>query len=72
MLQRAQARLGKTIYSVIGSQKEIDDCAICLQRMGPGDTVATLACNTKNPHQYHVDCYANFIKEGDNYCPLCR
>ena len=54
----------------MGSNKDIDDCAICLDKMGAGDTVIVLACNDK--HQYHERCYNNFMKDGDNYCPLCR
>ena len=56
----------------MGRGQGVDDCAICLERKGAGDTLIVLACNTK--HSFHERCYDNFINinNGNNYCPLCR
>ena len=52
--------------------KEVEKCAICLERFLEGDgasLVAELNCNSK--HIFHVECLSNWILTND-ICPMCR
>lgn len=44
-----------------------DECAVCIDKLGEGDTVRTLPCN----HKFHKDCIDPWIAEHGT-CPTCR
>ena len=49
----------------------VDDCAICLEKMYKDENLQMLNCG----HKFHRDCLLNFMKsspESAHKCPLCR
>ena len=45
-------------------------CPICLSEFGRNDYVTTLVCDEK--HIFHTECIEQWIRKGQNSCPLCR
>jgi len=43
------------------------DCSICLNAIGPGDTIYDLPCN----HTFHEACLSQWL-DRQHSCPLCR
>ena len=42
-------------------------CAVCLEKLGPGDPVRRLSC----PHRFHAGCLDEWFLRR-NCCPLCK
>ena len=45
-------------------------CPICWSDFSRNDYVTTLYCNEK--HIFHTECIEQWIRNGQNSCPLCR
>ena len=45
-------------------------CPICWSEFGRNDYVTTLVCDEK--HIFHTECIEQWIRKGQNSCPLCR
>ena len=47
-----------------------DECIICWNEYTENDDVVQLKCNDK--HFFHSKCIEDWIKAGNNTCPMCR
>ena len=45
-------------------------CPICFEEYKVTDLVTQLECDSR--HYYHTECIENWIKSGNNTCPVCR
>ena len=61
--------LSKIKFSQVLFKAE-EECIICWNAYNPEDEVVRLKCNDK--HFFHSVCIENWIKAGNNSCPLCR
>lgn len=61
--------LNKTKFHKILYKTE-EECIICWNDYKPEDDVIKLKCNDK--HYFHSHCIEDWIKSGNNSCPLCR
>lgn len=71
MVQRMQGRLGATI--VFPMKKAASECTFCYTEMNAGQRVCQLSCWPD--HQFHEECYTNFVNHFANQqllCPICR
>ncbi|TKY69441.1 putative RING-H2 finger protein ATL50 [Spatholobus suberectus] len=50
------------------SREDVEDCAVCLRKMGERDEIITLRCE----HVFHSDCLDTWIGFNNATCPLCR
>ena len=55
--------------SVVGGEQTVPDCAICLEPILKGQTVAVMPCEGR--HGFHNDCVFEWLKKR-NTCPNCR
>jgi hypothetical protein len=55
--------------SVVTSDYPVVDCAICLEPVKKGQTVAVMPCEGR--HSFHKDCVLEWLKKR-NTCPNCR
>mmetsp|Transcript_24984 Transcript_24984/g.61520 ORF Transcript_24984/g.61520 Transcript_24984/m.61520 type:complete len:471 (+) Transcript_24984:2123-3535(+) len=51
-------------------QARKDECCICLENYGPGDTICVPIANSCN-HMFHEECVVAWLQH-NNRCPLCR
>jgi hypothetical protein len=47
-----------------------NECIICWNEYTDHDDIVKLRCNEK--HFFHSACIENWIKTGNNSCPMCR
>lgn len=46
----------------------MDDCAICLEKLLPGDCIKMRLCR----HAFHEECIKGWLKSNGTQCPNCR
>ncbi|CAJ1956851.1 unnamed protein product [Cylindrotheca closterium] len=51
-------------------QAQKDECCICLENYGPGDTICVPIANSCH-HMFHEECVVAWLQH-NNRCPLCR
>jgi len=65
--QAAVRKKGNLNESVSGMWRQ---CPICWSDFLRNDFVTTLHCDEK--HIFHTECIEQWIRKGQNSCPLCR
>ena len=64
--RREACVLEKTLPSRVQASAAAD-CAICLERIDPGEEVRALQCK----HEFHLECVTTWLR-AKRVCPICK
>jgi hypothetical protein len=56
--------------SLFGALSNENECIICMQSYKTEDMITNLGCNER--HFFHTECIEEWIRRGNNQCPICR
>jgi E3 ubiquitin-protein ligase DOA10 len=58
-------------FNEIGIEKDVDICAICIEKFTAEDGKLLAELNCDSRHIFHLDCLLEWV-EKQEVCPLCR